>query len=324
MTPLPAPLCGIVPPLVTPLVDRDALDAAGLARLVDHVVAGGVAGLFALGTCGEGVSLSRRLRVEVIQRVCRQAAGRVPVLCSVTDTSLSETLALAQTAADCGAAAVVLSAPYYYPLSRRELWHYVRRAAEALPLPIFLYNIPSHTRAAFGLEIIRRALDLPNVVGLKDSSGDMEYFHQIHRLRQARPDWTLLVGPEELLAEATLLGGNGGVCGGGLLSPRLYVELYRAAGRRDMTQVAALHEVVMTISQNVYGIGRRRPAVIAGLKHGLAVLGVCGDRMAEPLSPLGPARRERIRRTLRQLSIDLPDYFPPVADNPPDGSPAGE
>jgi dihydrodipicolinate synthase/N-acetylneuraminate lyase len=324
MTSLPAPLCGIVPPLVTPLADRDALDAAGLDRLVDHVVEGGAAGLFVLGTCGEGVSLSGEVRVEVIRRVCRQAAGRVPVLCSVTDTCPAETLALAQTAAQFGAAAVVLSAPYYYPLSRRELMHYIRRAAEAMPLPIFLYNIPSHTRTVFGLEIIRRALDLPNVVGLKDSSGDMEYFHQVHRLRLTRPDWTLLVGPEELLAEAVLLGGNGGVCGGGLLSPRLYVELFRAASRRDMAQVAALHEVVMTISRNVYGIGRRRPAVIAGLKHGLAVLGVCGDRMAEPLSSLGPARRERIRRTLRQLSIDLPGYFRPVAEDPPPANPAGE
>ena len=100
MTPsLPSPLRGIVPPLVTPLLDNDTLDAAGLDRLIEHVLAGGVHGLFILGTSGETPCLSYRLRRELITRVCRQVGTRVPVLVGVTDTSLTEALALARSAA---------------------------------------------------------------------------------------------------------------------------------------------------------------------------------------------------------------------------------
>src|SRR5262245_50772364 len=106
---------GIIPPLVTPLSDRDRLDHAGLERLVEHVIGGGVNGLFILGTTGEAPSLGYRLRRELIERVCRLTAGRVPVLVGITDTAFVESVAVAKSAADAGAAAAVLSTPYYFP-----------------------------------------------------------------------------------------------------------------------------------------------------------------------------------------------------------------
>ncbi|MHC4569171.1 MAG: dihydrodipicolinate synthase family protein, partial [Planctomycetota bacterium] len=102
-SPLPGPLRGIIPPLVTPLLDRDTLDTAGLERLIEHVLAGGVHGLFILGTTGEAPSLSYRLRYEVIDRVCGQVAGRVPVLVGITDTSFVESANIARKAEDAGA-----------------------------------------------------------------------------------------------------------------------------------------------------------------------------------------------------------------------------
>src|SRR4051812_16535981 len=107
--PLPAPLRGIVPPLVTPLARRDALDVAGLDRLLDHVLAGGVSGVFILGTTGEASSLSPRLKGELIDRTCERVASRVPVLVGVTDTSVVRALETARHAAEAGAAAVVVS-----------------------------------------------------------------------------------------------------------------------------------------------------------------------------------------------------------------------
>src|SRR5438067_11401603 len=108
-------LQGIIPPLITPLKGWDELDLAGLERLVEHVIAGGVQGVFILGTTGEGPGLSYRLRRELIERVCRQARERVPILVGITDTSYVEALGLACHAAYCGAQAVVASAPYYMP-----------------------------------------------------------------------------------------------------------------------------------------------------------------------------------------------------------------
>ena len=300
---LPGPLRGIIPPMVTPLSDRDTLDAAGLERLVEHVLAGGVQGLFILGTTGEGPSLSYRLRCELIDRVCEQVAGRVPVLVGVSDTSLVESLNLADYAADAGAQAVVLAPPYYYPAGQAELFQYVEQIAAELPLPVFLYNLPSHTKLSFEPETVRRLMEIPNVVGLKDSSADMIYFHKVRRLCQQRADWSLLIGPEELLAEAVLLGAHGGVSGGANLCPRLYVELYQAAARGDTARGAELHAKVIEISQTIYRVADHGAAVTAGLKCALSCLEICNDFMAEPFHRLGDAQRELIQKHLAELEL---------------------
>jgi 4-hydroxy-tetrahydrodipicolinate synthase len=299
--PLPRPLRGIIPPLVTPLRDRDRLDHAGLERLVEHVLAGGVHGLFLLGTTGEAPGLSYRLRCELIERACEQVAGRVPVLVGVTDPSFTESVELAEHAADAGAQAVVLAAPYYFPAGQPELADYVERIADALPLPVFLYNMPSHTKLSFEPATIARAVQHPNIVGLKDSSGQMIYFHTLRRIVTARPDFALLVGPEELLGEAVLFGGQGGVCGGANLFPRLYVELYEAARRGDLGRVRELHDRVMHISTTIYSTSSYGSSFIKGVKCALGVMGICEDFVAEPFTRFGPAERGRIAGYLREL-----------------------
>src|SRR5438105_1966551 len=215
---------GIFPPMITPLRSRDELDIAGLERLIEHILDGGVNGLFILGTTGEAPSLSYRLRRELIEKTCRQVRGRGPVLVGITDTAFVESLNLARVAAEAGAQALVLSAPYYFPAGQPELVEYVEHLAAELPLPVFLYNLPSHTKITFGVDTIRWAMEIPNIIGIKDSSGNMSYFHQLASLLSERPDWTLLVGPQELLAEAVLLGAHGGICVGANICPRLYVQ----------------------------------------------------------------------------------------------------
>ena len=106
---LARPLCGIIPPMVTPLLDRDMLDVPGLERLIEHILAGGVHGLFILGTTGETPSLSHRIRHELIERVCVQVRGRVPVLVGITDTSFVESVEIARKAEQVGASALVPS-----------------------------------------------------------------------------------------------------------------------------------------------------------------------------------------------------------------------
>jgi 4-hydroxy-tetrahydrodipicolinate synthase len=224
---------GIIPPMVTPLRDRDALDVPGLERLVEHMLAGGIHGLFILGTTGEAPSLSYRLRRELVDRVCRQVLGRVPVLVGITDTALVESLALARHAAQAGAQAVVAAPPFYFPAGQPELLHYVEHLTAELPLPLFLYNMPMMTKVAFAPQTVRQLLGNARIVGVKDSSGDLGYFEQLLAVARERPDWSVLVGPEHLLADAVERGGQGGVNGGANLCPRLFVELYAAACRHD-------------------------------------------------------------------------------------------
>lgn len=300
---LPKPLTGIFPPLVTPLVDRDTLDVAALERLVEHVLDGGVHGLFLLGTTGEGPSLSGRLKAEVLERGCRSIGGRVPVMVGVTDPSFVDALRLARVAADAGADAVVIAPPYYLPLDQAELAAFVERFAAASPLPVFLYHIPSLTGVGFGPETVRRLLDSPKVVGLKDSGRDMTCQHTVRAIVRQRPDFSLLVGPEELLAEAVLLGAHGAMCGGANMVPRLYVDLFDAARAGDLGRVRELHERVIRISDALYTLGTSGSSYFRGLKCALSVLGLCSDVLAEPYEPFGPARREEIRTRLRQLGM---------------------
>lgn len=306
------PFEGIIPPLITPLRARDELDVPGLERLIEHILAGGVNGLFVLGTTGEAPSLSYRLRRELIERTCRQVGGRVPVLVGITDTAFVEAVNLSQFAAEAGARALVLAPPYYYPNSQPELLEFVQHLTDELPLPLFLYNMPSHTKTVFEIETVRAAMQIPNVIGIKDSSANLIYFHELTSLLPERPDWSIFMGPEELLAESVFLGGHGGVCGGANLCPRLYVNLYEAAAARQFDRVSALQSQVMRISSTLYRIGRHSSSFIKGVKCALNELGICDDFMAEPFHRFRDGERARVRACLQELGI-TPEHPMPRA-----------
>ncbi len=298
------PFHGIIPPLVTPLTDRDTLDVAGLEVLVEHVLAGGVHGLFILGTTGEAPSLSYQLRWDLIDRVTRLVRGRVPVLVGITDTSFVESVNVAVHAADCGASAVVLSTPYYFPAGQTELTGYIQNIVEKLPLPLVLYNMPSLTKVWFEVETIRKLSSLNQIIGIKDSSGDLAYFEQLMSLRTERPDWSIMIGPEALLPEAMSLGSDGGVAGGANAFPRLFVDCYDACVAGDK---AKLDKARTTINefQKVYDIGKYASRHIKATKCTLSLLGICDDFMAEPFHRFHPPDRARVREILEALNIPV-------------------
>jgi len=302
-----SPLSGIIPPLATPLLAGDELDVAGLERLVEHVLAGGVQGLFLLGTTGEGPSLSYRLRRELVERVCRQVAKRVPILVAITDTIFAESIALARHSAEHGADAVVVAPPYYLPAAQPELAEYVDHLVDALPLPLMLYNMPSLTKVVFEPDTVRRAMDNPRIIGLKDSSANMLYFHRLLALLPHRPDWSLLMGPEELLMESVLLGGHGGVSGGANVFPELYVRLCQEARRTpgDRERVRDLHLQILRVAGSLYGVGRHSSAVIKGIKCALSCLGICDDFMAEPFHRFRDPERARIAAAVERLKPEI-------------------
>jgi dihydrodipicolinate synthase/N-acetylneuraminate lyase len=298
------PLRGIVPPMVTPLTDIDTLDIAGMERLIEHILAGGVSGLFILGTTGEFSSLSYRLRYEMIERVCRQVKGRVPVLVGITDTSLVESANLARKAADAGAAAVVSAPPYYYATGQPELIEYYQHLVPMLPLPLYLYNMPVHTKVMIDPGTVRKIAEMPNVIGLKDSSANAVYFRLVQHAMRDRQDFALFMGPEEITAEAVLFGANGGVNGGANMFPKLYVDLYKAAVAKDFEKLKPLQEKVLQISSSIYTVGRFGSSYLKGLKCALSLMGICSDYLADPFHHFEEAEREKIRKSLEGLNLN--------------------
>ena len=296
------PLRGIVPPLVTPLTDNDTLDVEGLERLIEHVIAGGVNAIFLLGTTGEFASLSYKIREELIKLSCQFVNGRVPVLVGISDSAFTESLNLANKAAQYGADAVVITPPYYFESGQPELLEYLKRIMQHMPLPLFIYNMPVHTKVMFAPETVKAAADIPGIIGMKDSSANLAYFNKVRYLLKDRPDFTFMVGPEETTAEFVLLGGHGGVNGGANMFPKLYVDLYNAAVARDFDKIEPLHQKVMQISTTIYNVGRFGSSYLKGLKCALSVMGICNDFMAEPFHRFNDPERKKIEEALEALN----------------------
>ena len=297
------PLRGIVPPLVTPLTDRDTLDVVGLERLVEHVLAGGVQGLFVLGTTGEGPALGHHLRYQFVEMVCEQVAGRVPVLVGVSDPAFTESLELAQHAHAAGAAAVVTTGPFYLPMSQSELFAAIELLAVESPLPVVLYNMPSCTNVMFELDTVRELIDVPNVAGMKDSSGNMDYFRELGHLTRDLADFALLIGPEAHLVEAIACGADGGVTGGANLAPRLFVELFQAATSGDIDRCSELQRQTQRIAETIYAVGQDDSRFIQGTKCGLAAMGICDDFVLPPYARFTGSQRREIAGYVQQLEL---------------------
>jgi 4-hydroxy-tetrahydrodipicolinate synthase len=298
-------LKGIITPIVTPLKDTDELDLRGLEQLIEHIIQGGVSGVFVLGTTGEFSGLSYRLRAELVEHVCHQVNGRIKVLIGITDTAFTESINMANKAFESGADAVVAAPPYYYPSGQPELIEYFERMLRQLKLPLFLYNMPVHTKTILDPETVMAIAEDERVVGLKDSSANMVYFRSMQYALRDRDNFLTFIGPEEILADAVVLGASGGVNGGSNLFPRLYVDLYNAASEKNFERIINLQQKVLQISSLIYSVGRFGSSYLKGLKCALSLMGICDDYMSEPFHRFKKEERDKIAESLKVIQKDL-------------------
>ncbi|WP_417734694.1 dihydrodipicolinate synthase family protein [Rosistilla oblonga] len=298
----PAPLSGIVPPLVTPLTAPDSLHHQGLDNLLEHLISGSVSGVFLLGTCGEGPALPFKLQCELIERACSQVDDRVPVLVGVSSPSLEDSVGLAEHAADCGASAIVSTLPYYFASAEEHQAGHLVRLARRSPIPLVVYNMPCCVHQTISIRTLQRLADEPNIAGFKDSGGDMQLFRQYCDLAIARrPEWCRLVGPEHLLAEAIAAGGTGGVNGGANVCPSLFQSIYQAAMDEDAVALHRLQKQADVLGR-LYGQPETIGSVILGLKMALGLLGICEHHTTELFAPPTNEQWKATESVLAQLA----------------------
>lgn len=302
-------ISGIVVPLVTPLRPSGELDRGSLDRILEHVAGAGVHGLFVLGSTGEASSLSVELRCSLLRAVAESARVRIPLIVNVSDTAFDHTLQIAEEAARNGAFAVALSPPCYFVLDQQQLSAYTSHFCERSPLPVFLYNVPQYAHTAFEPETVCELAELPNVIGLKNSDGRLEYLQQMQSCLGRREEFSLLVGNEETLLPALRLGADGGVCGGANMFPELFVELFQAATDGGGYKAERLQQLVVEISEAVYRVGAPETSYLRGLKRALAAMALIEDALAEPLQSFEPAEKAeldarfaRVLEKVRQLA----------------------
>lgn len=299
--PLTKPLRGIIPPLITPLHENFTLDYPSLIKTIEHIISAGVHGVFILGTTGEFSSLSPDVKNELISMTCAKVDGRIPVLVGITDCSFNESLKLASKAKDSGAKAVVAAPPFYMNIDQTELINYYQKLADEVELPLLLYNMPSHTGISININSVETLASHPNIIGIKDSSGDLSYFESLTELFSKKPDFTVLVGPEEYLVETINMGGHGGVSGGANLFPALYVKLYEAIIAKNSTQIEALQVTVLFLSQNLYNHGTYKSNYLKGLKASMAFSGLCKGILALPLCAFTDQEKESLRKKYNEV-----------------------
>lgn len=296
---------GLICPMLTPLTTARKLDVDALARLIEHLIAGGVSAIFVLGTSGEAASLSAETKQELISRTADLIASRLPWYCGVSHTSLDESLKLAAFAAEKGASAIVSTTPYYYPLTQEQVRRWFESLADRQMLPVILYNYPKLTKTPIELETAVELLQHDNVLAIKDSAGEFEYVRTLCERLASRKDRSILVGPQRLLVEALDAGAQGGVCSGTNLFPSLYVALYQAAKAGKRGEVVRLNELVARILATILPAGGEAAQLVAALKSGAAALGLCESHLAFPLTQPEHAQSEAYALAVQALRDEL-------------------
>ena len=294
-------LQGIIPPVITPLTQNGDIDPTGLSKLLNHLNSGGVHGLFILGTTGEGPALGMERQKEMIRQTMRLNAGALPVLVGISAAALEDSFTLAEFAYEQGADALVCAPPCYFLPGEDELMDYYRTVAANVRLPLFLYNMPSMTKVLMKPSLVLRLAEIPNIRGYKDSSGNMCDLHEILLGLKNRNDFSIFVGPEELLAEAVLFGADGGVAGGANLNPELFVAMYDAAKNGDVMEMRRLQAAIYR-QRRLYSIGRYQSSIIKGIKSALSLKGICEDVMATPFHHFLSPERQQVDNLLQTMS----------------------
>jgi len=289
---------GAIVPLVTPFREDFSVDEEGLSRLVEHVIAGGVAAIFVLGSCGEFPVLDDEEKVRLVKLTARYIRGRVPLLAGVGEPSTRRSLSLAQRLLDAGAEVIVALAPFYYLYTQEELYRHFITIARALKAPVMVYNIPQTTKHSVSPQLLKRLLEESNIVGLKDSAGNMTTFQEYLSVAQSRPDFSVYQGAEPLAALSLVRGATGVVLGLANLAPRLCTDLYEAAQKGEFEKLWRLHESLMEL----FSIQQHK-SWLAGLKMGAGLLGLCCPYVSEPFEPLSEEQVKAVRATLAGLRL---------------------
>lgn len=282
--------------LVTPMHADERLATDALARLVDFHIEQGTDAIVAVGTTGESATLDMDEHCRVIREVVEFARDRVPVIAGTGSNSTREAIALTRCAMEAGADACLLVTPYYNKPTQEGLYQHHKAVAEAVPIPQILYNVPGRTACDLLPETVERLAGVPNIVGIKDATGNLERARELLRRCGERMD--VYSGDDATALELMLLGGKGVISVTANVAPRAMHELCKAAlaGRRDEAaainaRLAALHEVLFVEANPI------------PVKWALAEMGLIPPGLRLPLTPLAPRYHDSVRQALRQAGV---------------------
>ena len=292
--------------MVTPLDAKRRLDKKGTKNMVNHLLKGGVDGIFLLGTTGEGPHLSYKIREELVKTVCGLVKGRVPVLLGITETDMDDAVAFAARCKSYGASAVVSAPPYYFKLTQAECVAWFTEMADRVPLPLVIYDMPAHTDTVIEPTTIAKLAAHPNIIAMKDSSSVIALFNKFRvALEPFAEKFSLFMGPDEAMGEAVMMGADGGVCTGANLWPAQFKAMYLAAKAGDVENVRRLQRFTTMSSYLLYGLGQGQIGFLKGVKCALAEMGLIQNVLASPFVPFDGLKQKSVRSALKVLRREM-------------------
>jgi len=290
-------ITGSIVAIVTPMHEDGSLDFDRLRSLIDFHVAEGTDGIVIVGTTGESPTVNVDEHCELIRATVEHSAGRVPVIAGTGANSTAEAIELSRFAAQAGADATLSVVPYYNKPGQEGLYRHFRTIAEAVDLPMYLYNVPGRTVADLANDTALRLAEIPNIVGIKDATGSIERACDL--VARAPEGFGLYSGDDMTAMVFILLGGHGTIPVTANVAPRLMHEMCVAARAGDAFTARAINQRLLALHKDLFCEANPIP-----VKWAVAQMGLIGDGIRLPLTTLTEPCQERVRAAMRQAGIE--------------------
>jgi len=290
------PIVGSIVALVTPLRDDGAVDYDGLRRLIDWHIAQGTDCIGVVGTTGESPTVSVDEHCEIIRVSVAHAKGRVPIMAGTGGNSTREAIELSRFAKEVGADCTLSVVPYYNKPSQEGIYQHFKAIAEAVDIPMVLYNVPGRTVADMQPETTLRCAALPGVIGVKEASGNIERAQWL--IKQAPKGFAIYSGDDGTAIALMLLGGQGNVSVTANVAPKAMHELCIAAIEGRVREATAIQMRLLSLHKALFCESSPAPT-----KWAMKRLGLIGDAVRLPITPLTPAGEKQVEQALRDAAL---------------------
>src|SRR5215472_9565736 len=288
---------GIIPPVATPMQANEDLDLPRLKWFIDHLIANGVHGIFVLGTNSEFYALDEREKQEVIATAVAHVNKRVPVYAGTGAETTREVVRLTKMAEREGVDGVSVITPYFISPNQQEIYDHYRRIAETTKLPVILYNNPSTCGGlTIGVETVARLAEIPNILAVKDSSGDLQNTNEYIRVVPER--FSVLMGRDTLIFPALMFGARGAVPATGNIAPALLAEIYNAFQRGDPEASKAAQ-----LRLNPLRLALTLCTPPGAVKAALEIMGMSLGPCRSPVAGLAADRVARMKAALQAAGL---------------------
>jgi 4-hydroxy-tetrahydrodipicolinate synthase len=288
---------GIIPPVATPMQANEDLDLPRLKWFLDHLIGAGVHGVFVLGTNSECYAIDEREKQQVIATAVEHVRGRVPVFAGTGAESTREAVRLTRMAEKEGVQGVSVITPYFISPSQQEIFDHYRRIAEHTSLPVVLYNNPA-TCGGVKIEVdtVARLAAIPNILGIKDSSGDLQNTNEYVRVVPER--FSVLQGRDTLICQSLFFGARGAVPATANVAPKLLVEIYDSFQRGDLAASRAAQ-----LRLNPVRLSLALGTAPGGVKAALSLMGMSIGPSRGPIAPLPADRQQKMKAALEAAGL---------------------